>query len=278
MKTAVLTATCRHGGLDVSFNSMMAGTVKPDVWVIADDLYEERWEEVDDRTHDSGIEVVHYRPRIKPDGYFSDLAGHYNAMTKHAIERGCELAISLQDFIWVPERGIEKYVTHYEQNELALVSGLCSHTQDPAPDTVTNWQGGWSLWDEPYQGPPKEIYWLDVRGGFYPQDQIVSSDLMHWELNWAAWPLSIQTEHDIWYDESYGQGIAYENQQLAMDVFLRLDRTPLIDVSNHALSLPHKKYWPDEEARGLPHALANKDRHERKYNTFLGLIDANRGG
>jgi hypothetical protein len=137
VKIAVVTPTYRWGGLDVNFASIMAQTVQPDVWIIADDRHDSRHEIVLEKTAHAPFKVEHYLPRPKPEGYFSDISWLYDDMAARALAHDCDLIVSMQDYLWVNPTGIESFAALYEKyGDLTIMTGITSLSHDPYPDEV----------------------------------------------------------------------------------------------------------------------------------------------
>lgn len=262
----VFTPTYRFGGLAEQAWALKQQSYTNFVWVIGDDLYEERKDIVGRELKRMGLNHVHFRPKPKPEGYFSNLPAIYNEGIELAVEMGCELFISLQDHIWVPKDGLECFLRMHRLMPRDLLTGLTSITKDPYPGDIHDPRGLWTIFEEPFRGMPKEYWWEDSRKtDNYPgQTGYVEGNPVEWEQNWAATPSYI-LHAGIRFDESYGEHIAYENQEFAWQCFLGLGARIMIDMDNEALSFPHKQYWPEHEEEGLPHALANKEMHELRY-------------
>lgn len=265
--------TYRYGGLDVNFNSLMRQTVKPDVWIIADDMCDSRRELVRDKTRGCPFDVIHFRPREKPEGYFSDLANIYNEMLECADSESCDFAVSCQDFLWVPDDGFEKFTNAWvELGERALVSGTCSQSIRPGPDEIANNRGLWTIYSSEYSGAeqPDEDHWHDVRiDQFPPGDMHYRTVPINWELNWAMIPL-YPFAQGVRFPEHYGEGIGHENIAFAVECCIQQDCSVWINPGNYTVSLPHKAYWPEQEASGGPKSVTNMEMFAREYGQ-LGI-------
>lgn len=270
MKIAVITPTYRYGGLDVNFASLLAQKTPPDTWIIADDLYFQRRDIVEEIVlGSSDIGLNHFRPREKPEGYFSDLANIYNEMMERAYEDGCDLAVSAQDYLWMPPDGIERFAKEFDENR--LLTGSCSLSYDPEPDLVAKPEGLWTVYRDHYPGTrPERIWWRDVRLDIHSPG-LHRCDPIQWELNWAAIPTALWAE-GARFPEHYGRGIAHENIAFAVQAALDLGTETWIDVENHAIGLPHKHYWPEQEEVGLPRAMENMKMFHAEYGERLRLL------
>lgn len=261
MKVCVFTATKRYGGLDVTYGALRAQTHQDFVWMVADELCDERRDVFMEKTSDLDLRRMHWKPRDKPEGYYSDLPAIYNAAIGIAEAIECELFVSLQDFIWIPEYGLERFVQAAEQEPRSIVAGLCSMAAVPDADAVSDPKGLWSLFAEDYPGYDDDpIEWHDVRMMQYRPGALVPADPVSWEMNWAAFPTSVGPL----FDEKYGKHIGNENAQFAWSCE-RKGHPIRIDAFNHAISLPHRHYFADEWAEQQPHRDANMEQYRQDW-------------
>lgn len=271
MITVVFTPTKRYGGLAEQYHSLFRQNMYDFVWVIADDLYDERADVVAENCKD--IEVLHYKPVEKPPGYWSNLAAIYNEGFDHAQRIGADVFISLQDYIILPGGVLGMMVCDVEETG-SLVTGLVSYSDVPSLGDVVDPEGLWTIFGEPYTGFPSTYSWQDVRGtsGVYKPDTLQHTgvrpnsvgSIVDWELNWAGIPGEFIRD-GIRVDPKYGEGIGYENQDFAWKVYLDYDKTPFINTANHVVSLPHTIYDPIERADYGVYSEMNRARHHAKY-------------
>lgn len=244
----------------MTYASLLRQTHRDLVWILADDLYNERKDVFLKQAH--ALETYHYLPDRIP-GYYSNLPGIYNGMLDVAIEHGCDLAVSLQDYIWIDKYGIEMFVDLAEDHPDTLLTGLCSMLAEPPRSAVVDPEGLWTIFGSPYAGPRSNalIAWRDVRGEQHPEG-ISDCGVQHWEMNWAAIPL--HTEPLPVFDYTYGEHIGHENQQFAAE-WKRSGKQILIDTINHARSLPHRNYFVEEWGEQEAHRQINHARYDAEY-------------
>lgn len=245
-KVAVFLPTMRYGGLDVFEASIKRQTIKPDLIYVADEL--ERVKVWQDIAEELQIKIKMLYPQANL-GDYRHLAAAYNEAAFNSQRDNVDLFISLQDYIYAPPNGIERFLHVFEKDPNALVTGLTHISKDPYPSSIVDKYGDYTIFDEPFYGKPLKIDWVDVRSTDiykFEDGDIFTVYPEHWEANWSAVPVSM-FEHAKW-NTAYDKGIAYENQDFAKKCNLETGCITLLDLKNVAISLPHKKYWPQEEA------------------------------
>ncbi len=270
MITAIITPTKRYGGLGEQHYWLTKQNYTDFTWFIADDLYDERADVVAELTVDSPFEVVHFKPQPKPEGYWSNLAGIYNELLDRCHDLCADAIISLQDYILVPVDGVARMLIALQRTE-STVTGLTSYSDVPPPEDVYDYEGGWTIFRSVYKEWPETLYWKDVREPAYAPESISNTNCIEWELNWAGIPGDI-VRAGLRFDPDYGKYIAYENQDFAWRAFLEYDKQPYVDTGNHAISLPHQLYWPDERAVMMDYSKRNGEMHEKKYEPVLRVM------
>jgi hypothetical protein len=247
-KTALFLPTCRPGGIDVFEASIRRQTVQPDIIIIADEQNRPNMWSALKLTY-KDIDWWFLSPSID-DGNIRHLAKAYNLAAEQALKLDADLFISLQDYIWVPEYGIERFVMIHEANPTALITGITHISDDPSADKVVSLTSPYSIFKDPFYDKPKTIGWHDVRlTQIYQLEE--NANLFpcapeHWESNWSAVPVSAFEAGCRW-DEDFDKGIAYENQDFAKSCQEKTGCEIFIDAANQAISLPHKKYFKGEE-------------------------------
>lgn len=245
-KVALFLPTYRPGGLDVFEASVERQTIKPDVIIVSDDRKRiDEWAHVAEYLEQQ-IHLVYPQKNL---GDLRNLAAGYNEAAYFALTQGCNLFISLQDYIWIPENGIERFIYCHHKWPDALLTGLTHISKDPYPSEIRDIDNPYSIFNSPFTDKPGEIDWIDVRKhGIYDfsNGEIFEVQPEHWEANWAAVPTSM-FERGIKWNREYDKGIAYENMDFAKQCKKETNCDILLDLKNEAISLPHKKYWPDEE-------------------------------
>jgi hypothetical protein len=269
-RTAIFTPTFRNGGLDVTYKSLMdlTGHESEVVWIVGDELERSRREVY----KDLAIPTITFdtsEVRQEKDVYRT-LAHSYEKAMELARRMDADLFVSLQDYIVCPPRGIAMFEEQARQFPDCLLSGLCSFSRTPGPDAVVNPNGSWSVFYRPWEGEwfepdPAKMSWYDVRDHDDERWQIRPP--VEWESNWAAVPKEILYDPGVRYDVAYDRGVAYENQGFSFAAHQAGYRT-CVDIENHAISLPHKDYFPEQEEADLPHL--NQEFHNERWEVSFG--------
>jgi hypothetical protein len=183
----------------------------------------------------------------KKPGNQRALAQAYNNAADLAVDFGFDLMVSLQDYIWIPDNGIEMFVQDHKEYPEALLTGLVSLSDAPSDQDIADPMGMYTIFKEPLTGRPEGISWRDGRLPMYgEEEEVVACAPEHWEANWAAIPVSILEHPDRW-DLKYDEGVAYENMDFAKRAELVLKSPCVLDKRNHAVGIPHREIWPEEQ-------------------------------
>jgi len=144
-----------------------------------------------------------FRPREK----FETDAWNLNKAYNDCLDRAeGELLVFLQDFIWIPDDGLQRFWDDYQAHPNAFITGVGHKAK------------------EGLQGISEE----DHRMAAYPDGvSKCKSYFAEWEMNWACAPRSIMPRFNEKMDEWYGG----ENQYVAKVAMLE-GRDILIDRNN----------------------------------------------
>lgn len=259
----VFVPTNRYGGLDILFSSLKRQNYQF-VLAMADEYVNERIHIYD--SHDM-LENSIFVECIRQPGDARALAQAYNNAADLAISMEFDLMVSLQDYIWVPENGIELFVEVHKEHPNALLTGLVSLSEAPSDHAISDPEGLYTIFNEPLTGRPEGISWHDVRAtDLYPgSEEIVACTTTHWEANWAAIPVELFRKGARW-DLEYDAGIAYENQDFANFCEKQFGTPCILDKRNLAIGVPHRQIWPQEE-KDLER-YNNRWLHEEKWGKF----------
>ena len=265
---AVFTPTRRFGGLDVNRASLLQQAGGHEIlWLIGDDLAGRR------RLEGDVSDLVRVEQFDTARDGFS-LCWAYNQALQKARDAGASMLISMQDYIWAPEDGVDRFVRLAERYPSSLLTGACSHSQDPYPREVKDPEGLETIFNEPYDGhQPQDIGWEDVRIGeghrrYIHNGPYEEVDVGWWEANWAAIPERALYNLGLRFDEGYDRGIGHENQAFALKA-ASLGYGRVMDPANHAISLPHRDYFPQEWEELEQLRRENHRWHEQRRQAVL---------
>jgi hypothetical protein len=256
--------TARYGGLDVAVASLKRQHREDLVWIVGDDLFADRT-----YTYASTARKVPFAIRVfdtakirEQTGMPGSLESAYCEAIRIARELDADLFVSMQDYIWAPPDGIDRFMQLAEEHPRSLLTGLCSLSADPEPDLITNPEGLYSIFAEPYTRKPKKIGWRDCRLELHSGVQRCNATA--WEINWAAIPRDLLHHPELDFDPAYDRGHYYGNQAYALKAFL-LGFDAWIDCGNEAIGLPHKAYFPEQQA--VLEARNNRLFHEQRLRS-----------
>lgn len=256
----------RLPGIDVSLASIERQILDPGdevLWVIAD--------EIDREFHANNSQVITKRICVPWDvGNPRNLARAYNYGIREARDWGADIFVSMQDYIWAPENGLQLFaqvdraMTNIGTSK-TLLTGYCDISADPSPDLITN-PGGWiTIFDEPYEDQPQDIAWYDSRReNKKGAEEICQIPALEWETNWAAISKVALYDEELFYDEEFDAAVAYENQAFSY-LAKQKGYIILLDQRNEAISLPHKRYFSQWEKEEAPLTHINRKLTEDRY-------------
>jgi len=256
----VVVPTNRFGGLDILFSSLKRQT-HPYTLCMADELANERIQVYEEHGFTNDTIFVDCE---KQPGNIRALAQAYNNAADLAVDGDFDLMISLQDYIWIPDNGIEMFVEDHANWSNCLITGLVSLSDAPSDQAIADPYGLFSIFSEPLTERPTGISWYDVReSDIYPGPVgVVSCAAEHWEANWAAIPVELLRNGARW-DLTYDEGIAYENIDFAKSCEREYGTPCILDKRNLAIGIPHREIWPEEEVQLKRYS--NRWTHENKW-------------
>lgn len=271
-RVAIFTPTQRPG-IDVTHCSILRQETEAKLlWLVADELYEERREVFEgfaSRDHAAGVYEYDHFMVARADGSVRNLAAAYNKGIEKARSWGADLFISLQDYIWVPRDGVQKFVDMWrfielENNDIGIYTGICSISEDPYDDQIGDINNMYSIFKNHYWQRPETLDWLDVRyrhddGALYHRCPEIE-----WETNFACIPYHALYDERLKFDTEFDKAVAFENQDYAYCAS-KAGYLPYIDMRNRVISLPHKRYFADEWAREKQLTEVNCERVKDKW-------------
>lgn len=241
----------------------MRQTFKDFIWIVSDQKFLNRyvtWGEIESRVDfpifwiNQGVE----------EGNKRNLCAVYNIAADYVVNEGIDMLISLQDYIYLPEDGLQRFIDAEHEFGPNLYTGVTHISRDPFPNKVVKPEGSYTIFSEPYYDKPKHLSWTDVRVSdiYVGLEDILEVETGHWEANWAAISRYI-LEQGVRWDENYDKGIAYENMDFAQQAKQKLNSKVILDKKNIAISLPHKDYFEGE--REEIEKFSNRKYYEDKW-------------
>jgi glycosyltransferase involved in cell wall biosynthesis len=148
--------------------------------------------------------------------------------------RACssDLIVSIQDDIWFPEDGLEKFWVYFQEYPMGCVSGV-GDKYEKLDDF----------------GKPIVKMWEDPRRGYTWGASFSKTKPNNWELNYASVPTKAM--YDIGgFDETFDQYYGWDNVDVALRLWY-LEYEFYLDISNESRSLMQKmpKDWEEKNAR-----------------------------
>lgn len=236
---SVLYISNRYGGLDILKANLKRQTIQDFELVFVDGLYDKRKDEV--KNYFDGFNLKHISDaHISKEGFYSKLARCDNLGFKNCDG---ELIILLQDYIYIPSYGFEKFYEISEmENHKALLTGVGHQYEYPTKEQIVNKEGLITVFEKEFIDKPTNKFWNDPRyghGGFIRPAQPVE-----WEMNWAAIPRSVIYDLGGMDEEYDRQGFAWDNTNIAQRAFF-LGYPIILDNTNECYGFAHDIWWPN---------------------------------
>lgn len=270
MRVACFTATRQYGGLAETKAALcrqeqLISGVDEIIWIIGDDLFHHRDLEIYEQMRDDlSLSFLHFDaayPRVHQPELKRTLAHAYNQAFAIARSRDVDLFVSLQDYVIPPNDGIARFIEMAEMHPDSLLTGLMSFSTKPDPSEIVDRKGLWTIFAEPYTEIPPADGWQDIRADRGPG--VYVGEPIRWETNWAAVPREILYDSRLSWDTEYDKAVAYENVDFAFQAD-QYGYKVLVDTDNHAVGLPHKSYFPEQETDEAPMTEINRELLARK--------------
>jgi glycosyltransferase involved in cell wall biosynthesis len=243
MKVSVLYISNRYGSIDILKASLDRQTFTDFELVFIDGLKEDREKEVLEYFSNSEYPVIYKKEPVKPEGALMNLTFAINEGFRQCSG---ELIVLLQDFIYVPYDGIEKFV--YLTDKLGknvLLTGISHQYDTPEKEEITNTKGLITIFDKEYKTKPTNRGWTDPR--FIGNYDLREAQPIEWETNWASIPRSVV--YDLGgVDESYAyNGFNMDNLNLSERAKI-LGYKIYLDPSNEVFCFHHFKWFGNKFA------------------------------
>jgi hypothetical protein len=248
-RISVVTVTKRPGSIDITWGALEAQTVEDFEWVLCDELFGWRAGEVAEFVGDRRL--VHVSAPTSSD-HLWNLNKAYNQALRHC--RG-ELVVSLQDYIWIPPDGLERFWRAYELlGPTTFVGGVTATYALPGP--VRCLEGKVTIFERPWKAAPTELLRVDEDRFCFPPG-ISRAACWHWELNWASAPRhalfdvgGFAEEHDALFYSCDNVTVATVAEHLGYQFVV--DRDNVCRAVDHAEIFPRPADWEERHGRFGP--------------------------
>lgn len=229
---SICTPTIRTGFWNIMADNISKQTYKNIEWIIIDDYGKDRRAIAEKYAAKYSLNIKYIRGE-KVSKYYPHDYGLVAANNKAWKSAEGELLVWLQDFVLMPEDGIEKLVSLYNHNPNALIAPTDISYNVEEEFNKENledwWDGNTNLTLQQTWRNPRNMF-LGVR----PSD-----NHFDFEMNYAAIPKHILDTLNGWY-QFMDDGLGYDNVDLAYRALLK-GYTLLVDDTNVAKCI---NIWP----------------------------------
>lgn len=229
VKVSVVTPTIRTGWWRIMAENLASQTYKNFEWIIVDDYKDDRRLIAEKYAKKYKLDIRYIRG---DKGNYKRKCALVRANNKGLKNAKGELLVWLQDFIIIPENGIEMLVDLYRHNPDALLAPVDVYYDTTKPDTKNS-----EDWWEGKDNYLTKVVWRNIR---YQKQGIRESDNpFDFEANYGAIPKKIADELNGWW-EFMDDGLGYDNTELAYRA-LKLGYRLIVDDTNVAKCI---NLWP----------------------------------
>lgn len=219
---SVITPTIREGWWRVMSENLSNQTYKDFEWIILDDHKEDRSSLANKYAKKYKLDIKYIRGD-KVLGKYKRRCGLVRANNKAVEASKGELLVWLQDFIIIPDNGIEQMVDVYRYNPDALIAPVDIYYSCPEPDLKN--KEDW--WDGNKNILLKET-WRNAR--VQNQGMRESDNAYDFEMNYGAVPKKILEDLNGWW-EFMDDGFGYDNTEIALRALQKGYRMIVDDVN-----------------------------------------------
>lgn len=257
---SVVTITIREGFWNLMAENLSRQTYKNFEWIIVDDYKKSDRREIAEKYAKKYNLNIRYIAGDMRSKYYKRQHGLVRANNTAWKNANGELLVFLQDFIIIPERGIERLVDLYRHNSNCLIAPVDDYFHCKTPDlsNAEDWWNGNTDIIGAHSWRNIRVKWEGIRKTENPFD---------FEMNYGAIPKKILDHLNGWW-EFFDDGIGYDNTEIAYRA-LELGYDVIIDDSNKATCLD---LWPH-----IGGTAQNIEERERHLNTprWKWFLEAN---
>ena len=243
-KVSVITPTIREGWWRIMTENLASQTYKNIEWLIIDDYATDRREIAEKYAKEYKLDIRYFRGE-KVTKFYNRRCGLVAANNMGWKNAKGELLVWLQDFILIPDNGIEQLVDIYNHNPDAMISPVDIY-YDCKPANMSNKEDWWT---------DKEVLtaesWRNVR--VKNQGMRESENPYDWEANYGAIPKAILDKLNGWWT-FMDDGLGYDNTEITYRA-LKLGYRLIVDDTNICKCI---NLWPI--IGGTPQNIVKRDR------------------
>lgn len=258
VKVSIITPTIRRGFWNIMANNIANQSYKNIEWIIVDDYKQNREETAKEYAKKYKLDIKYYRGKPRKTKRKFALVNANNTGLMHATGA---LLVILQDFVLMPETGIEQLVILAKQNPNALIAPVDEYYAPKIkPDTES---------EDWFHGE------LDVKGEFMRKNARVlnqgvreSQNPYEFEQNYCAIPRWIANELGGWW-EFFDESLGFDNTDIAYRALISGFKL-IVDDSNICVCIDHWKTLEGTEEHGLGRERSLSD---PRYIWEMQMID-----
>jgi len=255
---SIVTPTIRRGWWNIMSHNLMNQTYRNFEWIIVDDHEDNREHIAKEYAKRYNLNIRYMRSKERKVKRTYGLTNANNTGLQAA--KG-ELLVILQDFMLIPNDGIEQLVDVYRKNPDALIAPVDLHNKSSVKEDITkeDWYGGNPL-------PVGELIKKNIR--IRNQGLRSTTHPYDFEQNYGAIPMKIAKDLGGWY-EYMDEGLGYDNTEFAWRALKKGYRI-LIDETNCAIGLDHWVPLKGHKELGLGR---ERNLNDPRYMFTLMLIE-----
>lgn len=227
IKVSIVTPSVRQGWWNSMAHNIASQNYKNVEWVIVDDYKDNRQAVADKYAKEYNLDIKYVRGKERDVKRTYGLVNANN--TGYKVATG-EIIIILQDFMYMPDNGIEQIVDLYRKNPDALIAPT-DHLYEPKIKPNINSED-WFDGSLDFKG---ELIWKNNRNiGMGIRE---SDSPYEFEQNYCAIPKSIIEALNGWY-EFIDEGLGFDNTEFAYRA-LKSGYRLLVDDTNVGYGINH---------------------------------------
>ncbi len=235
-KVTIITPTIRKGFWNLMANNISKQTYKNVEWIVVDGHKTDRSEVMDEYCEKWGVKHKYLREKPRSVKRRYSLV---NANNTGWMNASGELLVWLQDFVLMPEDGIERIVDIYLHNPSALIAPVDVYYKSKVSTHITS--EDWFSGELDVVG---EFHWENMRNKY--SGIVRTENPFDFEMNYCAIPKKVVEMLNGWW-EFIDDGLGYDNTDIATRAQV-LGCPIIIDAENKATCIDHWGPLKDNEA------------------------------